>query len=115
MKEKTLVRICLVSVFIGILIMFFSNRLIGPKEVKLSEISKDSNYVKIKGNVSEVHESNSGTLFLKLTDGTGCIDVVVFKDSIENVSIDSGEFIEVIGKPQEYKGKIEIIASQIIK
>lgn len=115
MKEKTLVKICVISVFIGITIMFFANKLIGPKEIKISEISKDYNYVKIKGNVSEVHESKSGTLFFKLTDETGSVDVVVFNGSIENVSIDSGYFIEVVGKPEEYKGKMEIIASQIIQ
>ena len=116
MKEKTLIKICLLSVIVGIIIMFFANRMITPKEIKISDVSEEYNYVKIKGEVVKIYVSESGTAFIELSDESGSVDVVVFKGSIENVSnITTGDFIEVIGKPEKYKGEMEVIASSIIR
>ncbi len=94
--------------------MFVANRMIQPKEMKINEVSETQNYVKIKGKVTKVTFSKSGTTFLKVKDDTGEIDVVIFKNSIEDVSwIKTGSIVEILGKPERYKEKMEIIASQI--
>ena len=94
--------------------MFVSNRMIQPKEIKINDISENQNYIKIKGKVTKVSTSKDITTFLKLKDDTGSIDVVIFKNSIDDVSwIKAGNIIEVLGKPEKYKNKLEIIASQI--
>ena len=114
MKENLLIKICLVSVVIGIIIMFVSSKTIHPKEIKIKDISEKYNYIKIVGKITEVSTSKSGTTFLKIKDDSGTIDAIIFKNSIKNLdNIKSGEKIEVIGKPEKYKGKMEIIINSI--
>ena len=114
MKESLLIKICLVAVIAGILIMFFSTKLIKPKETKIEDISEKQNYVEISGKIIEISRSKSGTTFLKIKDDTGIIDAVVFKDSIKNIEeIKSGQEVIVKGKPEKYKEKMEIIVSSI--
>jgi len=114
MKESLLIKICLVSVVIGIVMMFISSKTIHPKEIKIEDISEKYNYVKIIGKITEVSTSKSGTTFLKIKDDSGTIDGIIFKNSIKNLDvIKSGKKIEVIGKPEKYKEKMEIIISSI--
>ena len=114
MKENVLIRICLLVVIAGIIIMFLSTRFIQPKEIKIKDISEKQNYVKISGKVIQISTSESGTTFLKIKDDTGTKDATIFKDSIKNLEeIKSGTKIEIIGKPQKYKEKMEIIVSSI--
>lgn len=94
--------------------MFFMNKTIEPKEMKISEVSENHNYLRIRGEITKFNVSESGTTFLEIQDETGSIDVVIFKDSIRDMpNIETGSFIEVMGKPQKYKGGLEIIANRI--
>lgn len=114
MNESLLIKICLLSVIIGITIMFLSTRIIKPKETKIKDISEKQNYVEISGKVIQVSTSKSGTTFLKVKDDTGEIDIVIFKNSIKDVDkIKSGQEIKITGKPEKYKEKMEIIVSSI--
>lgn len=114
MKESLLIKLCLVFALLGIMIMFITNRMIQPKEMKINKVSEKENFVKIKGKVTQVSSSTSGTTFLKVKDDTGMIDVVVFKNSVEDVSwVTVGSIVEILGKPEKYKGKMEITASRI--
>jgi len=112
MKESLLIKICFAAVVCGIIIMFLSIKLFEAKEIKIKDISEKYNYVKIIGKVIEVSSLKSGTIFLKIKDDTGIIDGIIFKDSVKNWDkIKIGQKIEVIGKLQKYKEKMEIIVS----
>ena len=114
MKESLLIKICLIAIFSGIIIMFLSSRAIKPKEIKIENVSEKNNFVKINGKIMEISKSKSGTTFLKIKDETGLIDAIIFENSIKNLDeIKPGQEVEIIGKPQEYKGKMEIIISSI--
>jgi len=114
MKENLLIKICLLSVFIGIIMMFLSTKLVHPKEIKIGYITEKYNYVEISGKITQISTSKSGTTFLKIRDDSGIIDAVVFKNSIKNLEgIKSGQKIKVIGRPEKYKEKMEIIVSSI--
>ncbi|MBD3156140.1 MAG: hypothetical protein GF368_05860 [Candidatus Aenigmarchaeota archaeon] len=114
MKESNLIKICLLAVFLGVILMFISTKMIGSEEVKIEDISEDSNYVKITGKIIQVSESKSGTTFLKLKDGTGSINAVIFKDSIKSLEkVKEGTVIEVTGKIEKYKGEMEILVNSI--
>ncbi len=114
MKESLLIKICLISVISGIILMFLSTIFFKPKDFKIKDINEKINYVKITGKIVQKSVSKSGTIFLKIQDDTGTIDIVVFKDSIKNIDeVKSGQEVEVTGKPEKYKEKMEIIASSI--
>jgi len=116
MKENVLIILCIISIFAGIILMFSVNRFFEPKITEIKDITEDMNYVKIFGKITKITTSKSGTTFLKIKDATGSIDVVVFKNSIKGISeIKTGNKVEIIGKVDKYKEKIEIIAGQIIR
>lgn len=94
--------------------MFIGNRMIEPKEVKISDINEDYSFLKIKAEITSLTVSESGTLFMKLSDETGMIDAIIFKGSIKiSERFKPGDLVEVIGKPEKYKEKMEIIISRI--
>lgn len=114
MKEKTLIRICIVSIIIGLFIMYYSNKSFVPETIPINQVSEDYNFIKVRGNVNSVVTSKSGTTFIEVSDDTADINIVVFKHSILNIDeIKTGNFIEIIGTPQKYKEKMEIIANKI--
>jgi len=114
MKETTLIRICIVSIVIGLLIIYYSNKSFVPETVPINQVSEDYNFIKIRGAVNRVVTSKSGTTFMEVSDGTGDINIVIFKDSILNIDeIKTDNFIEILGRPEKYKEKMEIIASKI--
>lgn len=113
MNERDLVILCLATSVAGIIIMFIANKMIEPQYMKISEVTASKNYVRTNGTIVSIFTSKSGTTFIKLKDDTGIIDIVVFKDTINITSLKPGMTIEVIGKSQIYKEKIEIIPSII--
>ncbi len=113
MNEKELVILCLITSLIGIIVMFVANKMIEPKNVKIAEITLNQKYVKINGTISSIFTSRTETTFVKLKDETGIVDVVIFKDTFNITLLNPGMTMEIIGKPQKYKEKIEIIPSII--
>lgn len=94
--------------------MFLSNKFFSVKEIKIKDISEKYNYIEISGKITEVSISNSGTTFLKIKDESGSIDALIFKDSVKNLEeIKIGEEIKILGKPQKYKEKLEIVVTSI--
>ncbi|OGI15832.1 hypothetical protein A3K63_00520 [Candidatus Micrarchaeota archaeon RBG_16_49_10] len=116
MNEKTLVILCLVVSFIGLLVMFISNKIFEPKVIKISQIEKDMNSVLIEGVITQKEVSESGTIFLKIEDESGSIEAVIFKNSIKNIeNFKEGDKIKIQGKPEIYKDSLEIIVYKMVK
>ena len=113
MEEKTLIYLCLFAVKSGIFLIFLSNKLFQPELVNVSDITTDYNIVRIQGKITSLTVSKSETVFIKLTDSTGTIDVVVFKGTLDVSDFSEGAEVQIIGRPDLYKGKIEVIANDI--
>jgi len=115
-NEKTLIILCLIVSLIGILIMFTTNKFLGKNIIKISEVTENLNSVSVEGSIINLDVTESGTVFIRLEDDSGIINVVVFKNSIKEVeSLNIGNKIVVQGKPDIYKGSLELIATKIIK
>jgi RecJ-like exonuclease len=112
MKEKTLLKIAIISSLIGILILLYISEHIEIKEFKISEITRDKldERVKIKGDIIAIKET-PGLYILTLKDKTSSIPIVIFKE--EPLSLEHGMLIEIQGIVIEYKGIIEIQAEEI--
>jgi RecJ-like exonuclease len=78
---------------------------------------KQGQIEKIVGIVNSVYVSKDGHTFLSVADTSGEISVVAFKsaniDAIYDIEV--GDQISVLGRVEEYKGKLEIIAKEIKK
>ncbi|MAG78686.1 hypothetical protein CL616_04965 [archaeon] len=110
MEEKTLLRIALITSFLGIFSLFFLCEFMEMDLTKISEIDELllDKKVKVEGEVSNVKETSSMLLF-DIKDESGKIKVVVFSDK----KIDLDEFVSVEGKVMEYEGEMEISAEKI--
>lgn len=115
METKNLLRISIIIAVIGIAALFFITN-ISIEKVDIADAGKYmGSSVKIEGNINSVFTSKDGHVFFKVSDNSGSIDVVAFKNyNLDGVyNLKKGQEIEVRGIVQEYKGKLEIIAKEI--
>ncbi|GAG22180.1 unnamed protein product, partial [marine sediment metagenome] len=98
---------------IGIIILFFISGRIEIDEVTIDKLDEMEigKTVKIRGYVKDVTNLEK-VAFLKIAqEKTEVVSVVLFKE--ENISLESGDYIEVIGEIEDYKGEKEIIGNLV--
>ena len=112
MKEKTLLKIALICSLLGLLILYLISGSIEIKEKNIEKITLENKdeFVKLRGIVSNVVDTEK-VVIMEITQPQE-ITVVLFKDK-EPVNIQQGNEVEVIGKVDEYEGKLEIIADRL--
>lgn len=112
MKEKTLLKISLITAIIGILVLLFILDRISLSNINISNLTKENldEKVKIKAELIKVTET-PGLYLLTVKDFSGEISVIVFKD--EQLELKQGDVLEIEGQIASYKDKIEIIAKKI--
>jgi len=109
MKEKTLLKIAIISALAGILILYLISDNI---EVSKSSIGKIENEdigsdVKVKGVVKDVFNGEKISI-ITITQPEE-MKIILF----ENVSVSEGDYIEVIGEIDEYNGELEVIGNRV--
>ena len=113
MEDKTLLKTALTCSIIGLMILFFISGRIEIDEVtidKLDEVELGKT-VKIKGYVKDVTNLEK-VAFLKVAqEKTEIVSIVLFKE--ENISLEPGDYVEVIGEIEDYKGEKEIIGNLV--
>lgn len=113
MKEKTLLKIALICSVVGIALLYIFSEGIEIDESTIDKINKGSigESVKIKGVLSKVSNAENA-VFLEITQPQ-TIDIVLFKDKHTNITMEEGDYVEIIGKIEEYEGKREVIADRV--
>lgn len=111
-----IIKISITVAIIGIVALFFLVKFNQQNTVKISDL-KQGQIERITGIINSVYVSKDGHTFLKITDSSGEISVVAFKGSnIDEVyDLEVGDQISVLGRVEEYKKKLEIIAKEIRK
>ena len=104
----SLTKFALITFLIGLIALFIISSNLEPKLIKISEINSQmiDKYVKVQGNIAQTKIYDQFSI-ITLNDSTESIQVL----ASQNLNL-SGN-IEVIGKITEYKGILEIEASQI--
>jgi exonuclease VII large subunit len=118
MKEKTLMKVCVVGSIICLLALYLITNLSIATNIKLGDIDKSfiGKFVNITGKISKISVQD-GNYFITLSDDTGSIKIALWEDTIKilemkniNISeLNKGEEINVIGEVQIYKGELEIL------
>lgn len=113
MKEKHLLKIALICSLIGVAALYFISENIEIKQTNIEKITFDDvdRNVKVKGVVNDLFE-NENVMIIDVIQPEE-ITVVLFKRNNKNISIGKGDNIEVIGKVDEYEGKLEIIGNRV--
>jgi len=111
-----ILKISIVIAIVGIAALFFIERF-STEETKSIKNIKIGQIERVSGMVTSVYTSKSKNVFLKVADNTGEVAIVAFKDSnIDGVyDLEVGDQVTVLGRVNEYKGELEIIAKEINK
>ncbi len=108
-----LIKISIVIAIIGIAALYFITNYFKENTTKIVDL-KTGQVSRISGMVTSLRTSKDGHVFLKVADNTGEINVVAFKGS--NLGADGlevGDSVSVLGRVEEYKGALEIIAKEM--
>ncbi|MBL7055802.1 hypothetical protein ISS07_02735 [Candidatus Woesearchaeota archaeon] len=111
MKEKTLLKIALITSLAGLLIIFLISGNINLSEENIGKITIDNqdDFVKVKGIVNSMIDTEK-VMIIEISQ-LQSIKVVMFKNNVD-IPITEGNEIEIIGKVDEYEGSLEIIAQR---
>lgn len=114
MQEKTLLKIALICSVTGIILLFLISEIIEIPEKAIKEITeKDKeNNVWVKGIVNRITEKEK-VAYIEIIQPEE-ISVVLFKEN-ENLNLKKGEYVEITGKTEEYRKKIQIIGNIVKK
>ena len=111
MKENTLLKIALICSLVGLIALYFISTKIEIKDYKPSILNKNiGEDVKLLGKITKITDKGN-VVFIEVNQQSP-ITVVLFIDD-DNLTLNNGDNIDVIGKVREYKGKNEIIAQKI--
>ena len=112
MQEKTILKIALIVSLIGLLILYLISDNITIKQASIEKITLDNKdeMVKVRGIVSRLADTEKVTI-MEITQPAE-VTVVLFKGSNESTPIREGNEVEIIGKVDEYEGKLEIVAQR---
>lgn len=107
-------KISIAAILIGIMILFFLLRYNQKNTTKIADL-KQGQIEEITGMINSVYVSKEKHVFLKITDSSGEISVVAFNNSnIDGIyDLGIGDQISVLGRVENYKGRLEIIANVI--
>ena len=111
MKETTLLKIALICSLVGLITLYFISTRIEIKDYKPNILNKNiGDDVRLMGTVTKITDREN-VVFIEVNQQSP-ITVVLFADD-DNLKLNSGDSVEVIGEVQEYNGKNEIIAQKI--
>ena len=112
MEEKTILKISLSLVLLGLIFLYFYTTELNLNKIENFENLPLEETVKASGVVEQVSVSDK-VIFLKLSAFIEQqMDVIVFND--QDIFVHEGDTVEISGEVEEYNGKKEIIDSKII-
>ncbi len=109
MDDDTLLKSALVIGIIGLVTLFFLSKTIEIKELKIEEINEKNigEKVKIRGIIKKFTPKENVN-FIEFENSK--ILIVYF----DEINLNKGDLIEVVGGVELYKGKLEIVAEEIV-
>jgi len=113
MQEKTLYKISIIMVILGLAILFVYVEEIDLKAIQKVESIAPAEAVKITGTVTQLSTQDKA-IFIEIEGNrVEKTNVIIFND--ENLFLEEGDYVEVSGTVENYNGQKEIIASKVVK
>lgn len=106
--KQNLLKLSLIISFLGILLLLFLSNL-QPKLSAISQLQNSSlnSLIRIQGKIIQTKQIQPDFYILTIQDETGEIEVLLEKNFASNKTI------EITGKLEEYKNKLQIQAERI--
>ena len=117
-SDSQLMKLSFAITVIGIVSLFLIVQLIEPLFVRIGDINEamSGQLIMTEGKISSFN-TNDGHIFLTLSDKSGEIKVVMFKNQVtdSNYELKNSDEIRVEGSVSIYENELEIIAEKIEK
>jgi len=113
MEEKTLYKISMIMIIVGLGILFIYASELDLKAIEKVETLPSSEPLKLSGTITKLN-TQGDTLFLEV-EGSRVETTPIIVFSEEELFLQEGDFVEVTGVVEEYNGEKEVVASKIIK
>jgi DNA/RNA endonuclease YhcR with UshA esterase domain len=113
MKEKTLLKIALISSILGIVVLFFVSENISLQNMDISKINEGESgeTVKIIGRIEKLSDTGK-VLYIDIgQQKIEKVSVMLFKSS--DIALKEGDYVEIIGDINDYKGERTVIANKV--
>ncbi len=118
MDEQTLLKISLVVTILGLLLLFFSAGQfeLSPRTLEKANLPEEK--VQLQGTIKSLQSKDSPSgkdkvVFMVIEgERVETTPVVVFPP--EELFLKEGDYVEIVGTMEEYKGKKEVVASSIV-
>ena len=121
--ERGLIRISLIGILVGLVALYFVTQSLVPEKNNVSDITigLSGSQVEVTGNITDLKKSGDN-LFFSLSDGTGSIKVVLWKNTLDRLKLQgidleklkNGNSVVVVGTVEGYKGELEIILLKVV-
>tara|TARA_Y100000310_G_C20443056_1_gene697024 strand:- start:252 stop:596 length:345 start_codon:yes stop_codon:yes gene_type:complete len=112
MQERNLIKISLILIIIGFTFLVAYSEKIDLNKINSLDKTFISEEIKIQGKIDSLNGQDKATFLTITGQKTETVDIILFND--KEVKLKEGDSIEISGIVEEYKGKKEIIASEII-
>ncbi len=113
MEEKTLLQASVIMVLLGLTFLYFyAGEVEMPTASQLENIAPEEK-VQIQGVISRLSQQDKVAFIELQGERIETMDVVVF--TAEEAYLQEGDYVEIEGTIEDYRGKKEVIASQITK
>lgn len=113
MNENTLLQASIIMVLLGLTFLYFY-----AEEVELPTAERLDNLlpeekVQVQGIISRVSQQEKVAFIELQGERVETMKVVLFPN--EDLYLQEGDYVEIVGTVEEYQGKKEVIASKIVK
>ncbi len=113
MEEKTIYKVSLVLIIVGLIILLFYVGRLDFNAVATLDDVKNQELVQLTGEVTKV-TTKDRAIFLEVEGCKMEKNTVIVFDS-EQQFLQKGDSVEITGLVEEYNGKKELIASKVVK
>ncbi len=112
MQEKTLVRVSVMVIIIGILFLFFYSETINLKpNPSLKEINPGEP-VKLKGTISKITQKDKVAFIEMESERVEKTNLILFPD--QKIFLKEGDSVEISGTVEDYNNQKEVIGNKVI-
>ncbi|MBU0470925.1 MAG: hypothetical protein KKA62_04855 [Nanoarchaeota archaeon] len=112
MEEKQIIKLSFFVIVLGVGFLFFYAEEFNLAVVKDIETVTNEEEVHLRGRVNSLKTTEKAT-FLEV-EGEKIVKTNVIFFPEEDLFLQEGDFVEIVGTVEEYKGEKEIVANKVI-
>ena len=112
MQEKDLLKVSLVVMLLGLGFLFFYSEELELGPIDSLDAVQAEDTVKVKGEITRMTVKDKVIFLNVLIENDEQASIILFSD--EEVFLKEGDFVEITGEVEEYQGKKEVIANEIV-